>query len=52
MNGKELKLFGLTDKTEGSVSIRAGDLQSGMYLYALIIDGKVFDTKKMVLTAQ
>jgi hypothetical protein len=52
MNGKELKLFRLADKTEGSVIIQAGDLQSGMYLYALIIDGKAFDTKRMVLTSQ
>jgi hypothetical protein len=51
MNGKELRLFRLTNET-GSVNIQAGDLHSGMYLYALIIDGKVFDTKKMVLTAQ
>jgi len=33
-----------------SVTIKGGLLQAGVYLYSLICDGKVVDTKRMVLT--
>lgn len=29
---------------------RCGSLDAGIYLYALIADGKVIDTKRMILT--
>ena len=29
---------------------RTGELTAGMYLYALIVDGKEVDTKRMILT--
>lgn len=52
MNGKELKLIQLSNALNGSITIQGGDLQPGMYWYTLIIDGKYFDGKKMVLTSQ
>jgi len=33
-----------------NITIKAGLLQAGVYLYSLICDGKVVDTKRMVLT--
>jgi len=33
-----------------SITIKGGSLQAGVYLYSLICDGKVVDTKRMVLT--
>ena len=33
-----------------SVAINGSQLTEGMYLYALIIDNQVIDTKKMILT--
>ena len=33
-----------------SIMIKGGSLQAGIYLYSLICDGKVVDTKRMVLT--
>jgi len=33
-----------------NITIKGGSLQAGVYLYSLICDGKVVDTKRMVLT--
>jgi len=33
-----------------SITIKGGSLQAGVYLYSLICDGKVVDTKRMILT--
>jgi len=34
----------------GMVEIKGSDLQAGMYLYSLIVDGREVDTKRMILT--
>jgi len=35
---------------ESSQWISGSELSAGMYLYALIVDGKEVDTKRMILT--
>lgn len=50
MNGTQLKSIELHKTGKGSVQINGGEFHAGIYLYALIADGKVIDTKKMVLT--
>jgi len=35
---------------ESSIAISGNQLTAGIYLYALIIDNQVIDTKKMILT--
>jgi hypothetical protein len=50
MEGKQLKNFEVTDRGDTSVRIFANDLAAGIYLYALIVDGKVVDTKRLLLT--
>jgi len=45
-----LKKIEIYQKGEGSVMISGSQLIAGMYLYALIIDNQVVDTKKMILT--
>jgi len=50
MQGKYIKTYPIINKKEGSTEINGGDLQPGMYLYSLIIDGKEIDTKRMILT--
>lgn len=52
LNGKEIRLFQLGHATTGSIVINGGDLKPGMYVYTLIIDGKYFDSKKMILTSK
>lgn len=48
--GKTLKQINLSSSGEGSVNINASSLSSGTYNYSLIVDGKLIDTKKMILS--
>jgi hypothetical protein len=50
LNGNQLKDFTNLGKGNNALIIKAEELNPGMYLYALIVDGKVIDTKRMVLT--
>jgi hypothetical protein len=50
MNGSTLKEIDLTGNGNGAIQINAGELAPGNYVYSLIIDNKVIDSKKMTLT--
>ncbi len=50
LNGLELQSYDLNKRGNVAVEISGGVLPSGMYLYALIADGQIIDTKKMILT--
>jgi hypothetical protein len=50
LEGKQLKRIDVTTRGDVKVLINAQELPAGMYLYSLIADGKVVDTKRMVLT--
>jgi trimeric autotransporter adhesin len=50
LEGKQLKNIRVHDRGDVSVKISGNELSAGMYLYTLIADGKVLDTKRMVLT--
>jgi hypothetical protein len=50
MNGTQLKCIALNQTGQGDITINGGELKPGMFLYALIVDGQLIDTKKMVLT--
>ena len=49
LNGLEVSMHNLTD-AKGELVINAGALTPGMYLYNLIVNGQVQDTKRMVVT--
>ena len=49
MSGKMLKKFPISSGME-SVSVAGYELGEGMFLYALIVNGQVIDTKKMLIT--
>ncbi|HEX2628948.1 MAG TPA: T9SS type A sorting domain-containing protein [Chitinophagaceae bacterium] len=49
LTGKELLRF-TANAGKGNVTINAGRLSNGMYLYSLIVDGAEADTKKMILS--
>lgn len=49
MSGQQLKCIPIANG-EGSIWIEGSDLQQGVYLYALLVDGNLVDMKKMVLT--
>jgi hypothetical protein len=47
MNGRVIKTF--EAKGNGQLMIESGQLTSGTYQYALVVNGKLVDTKKMVI---
>jgi hypothetical protein len=50
MQGAQIKSISITDRGNGKVIINGNELTAGMYIYALIVDGKEIDTKRMILT--
>jgi len=50
MNGTQLKSYPIEPNGKGNIVINGNEFNAGMYLYALIADGKVIDTKRMILT--
>lgn len=50
MNGKQVDEVVLSQRGEGMITLQGSHLEAGMYLYSLIIDGKLIDVKRMVLT--
>lgn len=50
MQGAQLKSIPARGRGESQVSLTASDLKAGMYLYALVADGKLIDSKQMILT--
>ena len=50
LQGTQIKQIKITQRGEDSQWISGSELNAGMYLYALIVDGKEVDTKRMILT--
>lgn len=50
MNGLQVDEYPISSFGAGSVIVTAGHLEAGIYLYSLIADGKLVDTKRMILT--
>lgn len=50
MNGTEIVAFPIDTFGNGELTIDGGTLRAGMYLYSLIADGQLIDTKQMILT--
>lgn len=50
LEGKQMKNIHVANRGDVTVKISGSELSAGMYLYSLIVDGKVTDTKRMVLT--
>jgi hypothetical protein len=50
MNGIQLKNYSISERGKENLVIQGSEFNAGMYLYALIADGKVIDTKRMILT--
>lgn len=50
LNGKQLKRYSLQpDVKTGKVEITASELVPGMYIYALVIDGTMLESKRMIM---
>lgn len=50
LSGKQIKKLQISTREENSISIKGSELNPGMYLYTLVADGIVIDTKQMILT--
>ncbi len=50
MSGTQVKSIELHQRGEGSILIDGGEFDPGMYMYTMIADSKVIDTKQMILT--
>lgn len=48
--GRMIKSYPVTEAGAGSVTISAGELSSGMYIYTLAVNGAEVDSKRMILT--
>ena len=50
MNGEQIDEYVISERGNTEVCIDGETLKPGMYLYTLIADGTVVDTKRMILT--
>jgi len=50
MAGKQLQRIPLTETGESSVKIYSGEFEPGMYMYSMIVENQLVDTKNMVIT--
>ena len=50
MSGKQIRSDVIPGRGEVTVSVTSEGLGAGMYLYSLIVDGKLVNTRKMILT--
>jgi TolA-binding protein len=48
-HGKVLKQLNISHGGKGTISMDAASLSSGAYNYSLIVDGKIINTKQMIL---
>lgn len=50
MNGHQIDSYTVSERGNVSLTIEGNSLDAGIYLYSLITDGTVVDTKRMILT--
>lgn len=50
LTGEMLQSMPISSFGHGSVTISGSTLQAGMYVYSLVVDGQMVDTKRMILT--
>lgn len=50
-NGVLIKSIEITEKGQGETVLQPFALSTGTYFYSLVLDGKVLETKRMILTA-
>lgn len=49
LQGKEIKSVSLQSKGESQIEINKSDLYFGMFIYTLVIDYKIIDSKRMIV---
>lgn len=51
LQGNEIKSFNINKSGNGMVEIAGSELKAGMYMYSLLIDNRIVDSKRMILTS-
>jgi len=51
LEGRQLKRIDIDQRGEGTLTLQASALPAGMYLYTLLVDGEILETRRMVLTS-
>lgn len=52
LNGLQLKEYPVYHQGKNAITIEAGEFKPGIYIYSLLVDGKLIDTKRMVITSK
>ena len=50
LKGSQIKTIAVAGRGKTSITIYGNELQAGMYIYSLIIDGILVGSKQMILT--
>ena len=50
MSGKQVQSLPVSERGETNITVYAADLSAGMYIYTLVVDGKVSVTRRMIVT--
>lgn len=50
MSGKQVQSIPVSERGETNITVYARDLSAGMYIYTLVVDGKVTVTRRMIVT--
>jgi len=50
LQGTELKSYPVTQAGLNTIIVNGSELKAGMYLYSLVVDNELIDTKRMILT--
>ena len=49
LTGKQVASFPITEKGKASITITSEKLAAGIYIYSVVADGKVIDSKRMIV---
>jgi len=52
MAGKNIKTFDLKNSNKNNIEINGGQLAAGSYIYSLVLEGVLIDSKQMILTSK
>ena len=50
MSGKQVQNIAVSERGETNITVYASDLTVGMYIYTLVVDGKVAVTRRMIVS--
>lgn len=52
LNGLQLKEYPVYNQGKNTITIEANEFKPGIYMYSLLVEGKLIDTKRMVITSE